>query len=257
MRAARRTEEPRQMLARGYVFDTAERLERERLETQSSVRDPFTRRSLDDVGVATGWRCLDIGAGTGSVAAWLHERVGSAGHVLATDLETRWLQPLEAPNLEIRRHDIVSEPLEASHYDLVHARLVLMHLPQRAAVLEKLVAASRPGGWLVLEDYDVPSPSSSNHQIQGTPDLVTAGAWYHVIWHRAGLEGLDVLAVGTRGLGEVPGSLPERTGERRTNGSRSGRIRNGRAQPHAVRLRGDVRQHVHVHDFSRSWSKWA
>jgi SAM-dependent methyltransferase len=138
-----------------YVFDTAERAERERLEEQSAVWDPFTLRNLEDVGVGTGLQCLDVGAGAGSVAAWLHERVTPQGHVVATDLEPRWLEPLAAPNFEVRRHNVVTDPLEVAGYDLVHARLVLMHLPERDAVLEKLVAALRPDGWLVLEDYDV------------------------------------------------------------------------------------------------------
>lgn len=74
----------------GYFFDTAEQVERHRLEAQTALWDPFTFRILDGVGVAEGWRCLEIGAGTGSVASWLCERVGGSGHVVATDVETRW-----------------------------------------------------------------------------------------------------------------------------------------------------------------------
>ena len=76
-----------------YYFDTAQEIDRARLEAQSALWDPFTFRMLDDTGVGEGWRCLDVGAGTGSVAAWLRDRVGDAGHVVATDIETRWLEP--------------------------------------------------------------------------------------------------------------------------------------------------------------------
>jgi SAM-dependent methyltransferase len=137
-----------------YYFDTAENAENARLEAQSALWDPFTFRMLDEAGVSEGWRCLEVGAGTGSVAAWLHERVGESGHVVATDIETRWLEPLASTNLEVRRHDVTVDPIEPSAYDLVHLRLVLMHLPERDAVMASLATALRPGGWLVVHDYD-------------------------------------------------------------------------------------------------------
>jgi SAM-dependent methyltransferase len=137
-----------------YVLDTSDELEQERLALQAELWDPFTCSFLHKTGVDAGWRCLDVGGGAGSVASWLHQRVGAGGSVVVTDIETRWLEPLAGPNLEVRRHDIVADPLEPEAYDLVHARLVLMHLPERKAVLAKLAAAVRPGGWLVVADYD-------------------------------------------------------------------------------------------------------
>jgi SAM-dependent methyltransferase len=136
-------------------FNTAELEERQRLEEQAALWDPFTFRRLDEIGVGTGWRCLEVAAGTGSVASWLCDRVGRRGEVVATELEPRWIELMEARNLEVRRHDVVAEPLEQGGFDLVHARLLLMHLAEREAVVEKLAAALRPGGWLVLEDFDL------------------------------------------------------------------------------------------------------
>src|SRR6185312_9800368 len=52
------------------------------------------------------------------------------------------------------RHDVVSDDLEAGHFDLVHVRLVLEHLPERQRVLEKLVRALKPGGRLVAQSVD-------------------------------------------------------------------------------------------------------
>ncbi len=136
-----------------YVFDTMEATERERLEAQAALWDPFTFRQLEQTGISQGWCCLEIGAGTGSVAFWLVDRVGPNGHVVATDIETHWLAP--STNLEVRHHNVVDDPVDRSGYDLVHARLVLEHLPQRRTVLAKLVEGLRPGGWLVVEDYDL------------------------------------------------------------------------------------------------------
>jgi SAM-dependent methyltransferase len=138
-----------------YPFDTADPTERERLRAQSELWDPFTFRKLAETGVGAGWRCLEVGAGTGSVASWLLERIGGEGQVVATDVETRWLEPMAGMNLEVRHHDLAADPIEAQGFDLIHARLLLEHLPERRAVLAKLVAALRSGGWLVVEDYDI------------------------------------------------------------------------------------------------------
>jgi len=136
-------------------FDTAEQVERARLATHNGLWDTFTFRKLGELGDLAGWRCLEIGAGTGSVASWLLEQVGAAGHVVATDIETTGLEPLRAANLEVRYHNVIVDPLEQSGYDLIHARLVLEHLTQRDVIAAKLTRALRPGGWLVVEDYDI------------------------------------------------------------------------------------------------------
>src|SRR5262249_58847183 len=80
---------------------------------------------------------------------------GTTGQVVVTDINTRFLDTLKRPNLEVRRHNIVSDPLPDRAFDLVHARLVLMHLPKRDAVLARLCRALKPGGWLLDEEFDV------------------------------------------------------------------------------------------------------
>jgi SAM-dependent methyltransferase len=95
-----------------------------------------------------------VGGGSGSIATWLADRVGPEGHVLTTDIDPRFLESLNLPNLEVRRHDIASDPLPEAAFDLVHARLVLMHLPEREKALARMISALKPGGWLVDEEYD-------------------------------------------------------------------------------------------------------
>jgi trans-aconitate methyltransferase len=98
---------------------------------------------------------LEVGAGGGSVAEWLCAVVGTDGHVVATDLETKFLQAIDSPVLEVREHNIVSDPLECEAFDLIHSRAVLAHLPQRDEVLRRLVESLKPGGWLVLIGADL------------------------------------------------------------------------------------------------------
>jgi len=81
-------------------------------------------------------------------------QVGASGYVLATDIDTRWIETSGLTQLDVRQHDVVADPLAQSEFDLIHARLVLSWLPARDAVLSRLVAALRPGGWLVVEDFD-------------------------------------------------------------------------------------------------------
>jgi SAM-dependent methyltransferase len=137
-----------------YIYDPSWSEERARLVALESVLDPGTIRVLEELGVGEGWRCLEVGAGAGSIVRWLCDRVGSSGHLVATDLDTRFLAEIDAPNLEVRTHDIVREPIEREAFDLVHSRDVLEHIPEREAVLDTMVAALRPGGWLVIEDVD-------------------------------------------------------------------------------------------------------
>jgi SAM-dependent methyltransferase len=137
-----------------YVLDNAAEQTSARFAALPSLYDPGTIRHLEQLGVGAGWRCLEIGGGGGSIAAWLCDRVGPTGQVLATDVDTRFLERLRRPNLEVRRHDIASDPLPHRAFNLVHLRLVLMHLPQRDRVLERLAGALRPGGWLLAEEFD-------------------------------------------------------------------------------------------------------
>src|SRR5687767_8144447 len=130
-----------------YVYDQAWEHERERLAGIERWLDPVTSRVFQMLGVADGWSCLEVGGGGGSVAEMLCDAVGSAGTVVVTDLDTRFLDAIERKNLEVRRHDVVNDELESDTYDLIHARLLLEHLPARRDILKKLGTALRPGGW--------------------------------------------------------------------------------------------------------------
>lgn len=126
----------------------------ERFAALSAIFDTGTRRHLLDRGLAAGWHCLEVGGGGGSIAKWLSERVGDAGRVLVTDVDIRFLKALNIPRLEVLRHDITRDPLPPGAFDLVHTRMVLIHLPDRDDVLRRLIAALKPGGWLVCEEFD-------------------------------------------------------------------------------------------------------
>jgi SAM-dependent methyltransferase len=138
----------------GYILDQTWEREAERLDALERCCDPLTVTQLERTGVGPGWRCLEVGAGHGSIARWLAAQVGVHGAVLAIDLDTTLLEPHRGPRLEVRRLDILSDPLPEAAFDLVHARLVLGHLPDRGGALRRLVSALRPGAWMVIEEFD-------------------------------------------------------------------------------------------------------
>lgn len=141
-----------------YALANAASAAGDRFAALSAVYDPVTFRHLDEVGIAPGWHCLELGAGGGSVARWMGERVGPDGRVLAVDLDTRWLAGLAGGPVELRSLDVRTDELPAAAFDLVHARLVLVHLPERAEVLRRLVRSLRPGGWLVTSEFTTLTP---------------------------------------------------------------------------------------------------
>ncbi|WP_371502377.1 methyltransferase domain-containing protein [Kitasatospora sp. NBC_00374] len=141
-----------------YVFEQVGDGERERLAALEEVYDEVTRERITALGLADGWRCLEVGCGAGSIARWLAHRVGGAGEVLAIDLDPRFLQDATEPGLRVLRHDVTAGPLPGGDYDLVHARAVLEHLPQRDEVLRRMAGALRLGGRLVVEDFDIEGP---------------------------------------------------------------------------------------------------
>ena len=103
--------------------------EDDRLGLLERIFDPLSRRRRELV--RPGWRCLEVGAGRGSMAVWLAEQVGESGHVVATDIDFTYLQRLNRPNLEVRKHNILEDPLDAlepGSFDLVSSRLMLFWL---------------------------------------------------------------------------------------------------------------------------------
>jgi SAM-dependent methyltransferase len=129
--------------------------ERERLAYLAATLDPGTQRRMRALGIARGWRCLEVGAAEGSMTRWMAEQVGEEGRVVAGDIDLRFLAELCLPNVEVRELDVRSAELEEAAFDLAYCRTLLLHLPDPNAALEKLVRSLRPGGWLLAEDSDM------------------------------------------------------------------------------------------------------
>ena len=138
-----------------YVFsDTSDR-EGTRLRLLASLLDPLHRPSLLAAGLGPGARCLEVGAGTGTIARWMSSHLEPGGHVQATDIDvTRLTEPVPA-NMTVSRLDVTTDSIPERSFDLITARALLHHLPAWPDVIARLRAALRPGGYLVLMEPDI------------------------------------------------------------------------------------------------------
>ncbi len=137
----------------GYLLPNRQAAAAARLTDLSELFDPSTIRHLERLGVAPGWHCWEVGAGRPDLSLWLAETVGPGGSVLVTDIDVSQLTDLERP-ITVRNHDVGSDPPPAGPFDLIHARLVLSHVPRRATAVVDMADVLRPGGWLLVEDAD-------------------------------------------------------------------------------------------------------
>jgi ubiquinone/menaquinone biosynthesis C-methylase UbiE len=196
-----------------FATDEKDEAELKRLRLVEQIFDPITFRRIEAIGVTEGWRCLEIGAGAGSVAQWLSSRVGTTGKVIATDMDPRFLRGLNVDNLEIRQHDILKDDLEQGTYDIVHCRGLLGHLSEPEKALKRMAEAVRPGGWLFVEAQDWASLAAVNTSDPASISYTSTASTIlnllqkrHIMepyfgrWIRSLVEGYKFTDIGQEGL---------------------------------------------------------
>lgn len=137
----------------GYTYSNDSEYAAAHHTALSAMLDSFTQQRIQELLPLHGKQCLDVGAGGGSIAVWLAEEVGPDGLVCATDINIRRLP--DWPGVTVLEHDITTDtvPEGGAGFDLVHARLVLNHLPERRMALHNMVLALKPGGALLTQDF--------------------------------------------------------------------------------------------------------
>ncbi|MFC7306556.1 methyltransferase domain-containing protein [Streptomyces monticola] len=138
----------------GYLLDPRQAEAEQRYDALAALFDATTFRHFERLGVGPGWRCWEVGAGGTSVLSWLAKRVGPTGKVIGTDIDTARADVAARPPVEVLRHDVGAEEPPGDSFDLVHARLVLVHVADRDRALRSMIKALRPGGRLLIEDAD-------------------------------------------------------------------------------------------------------
>jgi SAM-dependent methyltransferase len=137
-----------------YLLDNQETEAGNRFDALARLFNSSSFRHIDDCGLNEGWNVWEVGAGGPSIPTWLSERVGSSGRVVATDIDTSWLDRVGEAKFDVLRHDVAVDAPPDTTFDLVHARLVLVHVTDRNRALANMAQSLRPGGWLVVEEAD-------------------------------------------------------------------------------------------------------
>lgn len=142
-----------------YIAGRSWQAEDHRLSALERALDPSTRRHLERIGLGKGSRCLEVGAGGGSIAAWMASVVGAHGCVVVTDIDTSALAERFRghANVAVRNEDVVqgvAPCAPAASFDIAHARLVLGHVAERERAIANIARVVRPGGWVLIEDAD-------------------------------------------------------------------------------------------------------
>jgi len=132
------------MVKTDYVFHSAEEShELERLQLLERIFDPGTQRRMLATGLTTGWHCLEVGAGAGSIVRWLEQRVGPSGKVVALDNNPRFLRNSGSSTIEILQGDVCEIDLPPAAFDLVHARYVLIHIANYRQAFQRILRCVR------------------------------------------------------------------------------------------------------------------
>ncbi|CAM5360200.1 methyltransferase [Streptomyces spiroverticillatus] len=184
--------------------------EPERLQLLEKTYDPGTTEALDRLPIRPDWRCLELGAGAGSIAYWLADRVPE-GSVLAPDIDPRFIDAGHAEHLEVRGSDVTTDHFPAGSFDLIHARAVFMHLPQREEIVERAMRWLAPGGWLLLEDvHFLPAADSAYaawREVHGAYLTALAGQGIDLTWARRIPAQLEAVGCDAVGVSVTPGGL--------------------------------------------------
>ncbi|MER5884572.1 methyltransferase [Streptomyces sp. NPDC001941] len=136
----------------GDELGHANPIESARLKALTAAFDQDTVRRLNAViGVHGEWHCLEVGAGTGTIAQWLARRC-PRGETTATDVDLSLLPADQPPRLKALVHDVTRDDFPEGSFNVIHARFVLMHLPERDDVVRRMLSWLAPGGTLLIEE---------------------------------------------------------------------------------------------------------
>jgi ubiquinone/menaquinone biosynthesis C-methylase UbiE len=162
-----------EMTARGdwhegdYVLGQTER-EAERLRRQAEANERYVETMLDQIGLAPGMACLDVGSGTGAAMELMGRRVGRTGKVVGLDINgeqgrevAAQLNQGKTSEYMFVEGDVNSiDTLPTEHFDVTLACLLLLHLRDPIAVIRRMWSWTRKGGCMAVIDTDCRSIDS-------------------------------------------------------------------------------------------------
>jgi len=135
--------------------------EQRRLRRQAEELRQESNSLFDRIGLRSGGRAIDIGCGPQGVLDLLSERVGSTGLVVGIERDDKSVAAARQfaagralKNVKVLQGDAAAVGLPGDIFDLVHARLVLVNIPNAEAVVGEMVRLARPGGMVASHEAD-------------------------------------------------------------------------------------------------------
>jgi SAM-dependent methyltransferase len=133
-----------------------------RLQRQSDELRPQTAELLGRIALEPGQSAIDLGCGPSGILELLSASVSPGGRVVGLDadrahaaLARQYASERGLANVEVVTADARHTGLPPDTFDLVHARTVLVTIPEPQEVLAEMVRLARPGGWVASQEPDL------------------------------------------------------------------------------------------------------
>jgi ubiquinone/menaquinone biosynthesis C-methylase UbiE len=184
-----------------------------RLRRQSQELRPQTAELLGRIGLAPGQSAMDLGCGPSGILGLLSAAVFPGGRVVGLDADPvhtamarQYAGELGLLNTDVVTADARHTGLPPDGFDLVHARTVLVTIPEPQEVLAEMVRLARPGGWVASQEPDIenafcypPLPAWDRLREIFRASFVRSGADLLIgrrlpeLYRQAGLEQIEVV----------------------------------------------------------------
>ncbi len=139
-------------------------LQLERMRVLAEAWESEVEVWLDRIGMQPGWQCVDLGCGPMGILGPLSRRSGPNGRVVGVDSDhsrveaaRQYAEKHSLENVEVVSSDVFDTELECGKYDLTHSRFLIAPLGRQEELLAEMVALTRPGGIVGVEEPDVSS----------------------------------------------------------------------------------------------------
>jgi SAM-dependent methyltransferase len=136
--------------------------EARRLREQSAHLKGLSAALLDRIPFRPGWSSVDVGCGAAGVLDLLAERVGPGGLVVGVDRDAAHVESARGlarqqglARVAVVNADARCSPLPSGAFDVTHARLLLVNIPNPGEVVAEMVRLLKPGGWAAVLELDV------------------------------------------------------------------------------------------------------
>jgi len=161
-------------MAGQYTFGDGDRAA-ERLGLVAEIFDPLSRQFLEDAVAPGADLALDLGCGPGYTTRLLAD-VGGARRTVGLDRSEHFVDLARrrhgSDHIGFAVHDVTAVPLPGAPADVVHARLLLAHLPDPRGLVDRWRSQLRPAGLLVLDEIE--SMTTPPGPLRRYEDLVVA-----------------------------------------------------------------------------------